>query len=44
LKIIEAKGGVDAFLENSGKLFGKGEELRQRFLAAKKKLAEKVAK
>lgn len=44
LKIIEAKGGLDAFLEQSSKLFGKGEELRQRFLTAKKKISASSAK
>lgn len=39
LKIIESKGGLDAFLEQSGKLHGQGETLRKRFLKAKEKRA-----
>lgn len=40
LKIIEAKGGLDAFLSKSKKLFGKGEVLRKRFLVASKNVAD----
>lgn len=37
LKIVESKGGLDAFLEQSGTLYGDGEVLRKRFLKAKQK-------
>lgn len=37
LKIIEAKGGLDAFLDQANKLHGNGEVLRRRFMKAKEK-------
>jgi len=37
LKIVESKGGLDSFLEQSGTLYGDGEVLRKRFLKAKQK-------
>lgn len=43
LKIIEAKGGLDAFLENAGALYGDGEVLRKRYLKAKQKRETKVS-
>lgn len=41
MKLVEAKGGLDSFLEGSKKLFGKGEVLRKRFHKAKLKVSEK---
>jgi len=35
LKIIEAKGGLDAFLDTASALYGEGETLRKRYLKAR---------
>lgn len=43
LKIVESKGGLDAFLADSGKLFGEGETLRKRFLKASEKKKKSAA-
>ncbi len=42
LKIIEAKGGLDAFLQSSANVFGEAQKLRKRFFDAKKKAENKT--
>ncbi len=43
LKIIESKGGLDAFLSSCGPLYGDGEVLRKRFLKAQQKRSASIS-